>query len=177
MTRTVGVQTSVIVWLAIVYVWLWGDISIGNMLAGLLIGVLITVLLPLPRVGVAGTAQPLRILQLLAVIAYYALESSVQVAWLALRPGPAPITGVLRVRLTIKSDLVLVLCCDALNLIPGTMVLEIDKDRRSVYVHVLDVGSDDAVTKFYRSTRRLERLFIMAFEPDADRHPIAEVDR
>ena len=59
------------------------------------------------------------------MIVYYAIQSSIQVAWLAIRPSPPPVTGVLRYQLGIKSDLVLTLCIDVLNLIPGTMVLEI----------------------------------------------------
>lgn len=168
MSRSRVVQLFVLIWLATVYVWLWGDVSAANIVAGLAIGLLIMLALPLPRVHVHGRAHPISILALIVLIAYYALESSVQVAWLAVRPGSPPATGVLRVRLTIQSDLVLVLCCDVLNLIPGTMVLEIDKETRVVYVHVLDVGSDEAVNNFYRSTRRLERLFIASFEREAD---------
>ncbi|MBJ8348595.1 Na+/H+ antiporter subunit E [Antrihabitans sp. YC2-6] len=164
MTRERVVQISVLCWLAIVYVWLWGDISVGNILAGLVIGALVMWSLRLPRVRVEGRVHVLSILQLILLTGYYALESSAQVAWLAIRPGPLPPTGVLRIRLQIESDLVLVLCCDVLNLIPGTMVLEIDKARRTVYVHVIDVGSTKAVGKFYRSTRRLEKLFIDGFE-------------
>mgnify|MGYP002652660570 CR=1 FL=1 len=168
MRRSRAIQFAVLIWLAVVYVWLWGVISVANIVSGLVIGALIMFALPLPRVPVAGRVHPLSIVVLLGSIVYYALESSLQIAWLAIRPKAPPITGVLRVRMEIKSDMVLVLFCDTLNLIPGTMVLEIDKDRRLVYVHVLDVGSDAAVNTFYRSTHRLERLFISAFERDVE---------
>ena len=62
-------------------------------------------LLPLPRVPVGGLVHPLSLLALLAVIAYYAIESSIIVGWLAIRPAPPPVTGMLRVQLAIKSDL------------------------------------------------------------------------
>ena len=171
MNRPRLVQVFVLAWLTVVWVWLWGDISAANIISGATVGFFIMLLLPLPRVPVEGRAHPLSILMLFLTVCYYALESSAQVAWLAVRPGPLPVTGVLRVRLKIRSDLILVLCCDVLNLIPGTMVLEIDQERRLVYVHVLDVGSDAAVTKFYRSTHRLERLFISSFEREADWRP------
>jgi multicomponent Na+:H+ antiporter subunit E len=172
--RSRVVSLFVLIWLTIVYVWLWGDISVANVAGGLVVGGVIMVALPLPRVQVEGRLHPLSFAVLVALTAYYALESSAQVAWLAVRPGAPPVTGVLRVQLSIKSDLVLVLCCDVLNLIPGTMVLEIDKVRRVVYVHVLDVSSDAAVDKFYRTTRRLEQLFISAFERPAEWKEVAE---
>ncbi|KAA0022160.1 Na+/H+ antiporter subunit E [Antrihabitans cavernicola] len=164
MSRTATVRLFVLAWLAAVWVLLWGDISIANVLAGLAVGLLIMTLLPLPRVPVDGRAHLWSIIQLIWLTAYYALESSAQVAWLAVRPGPPPVTGVLRVRLSIESDLVMVLCCDVLNLIPGTMVIELDKERRLAYVHVLDVGSERSVERFYSTTRRLEQLFIDSFE-------------
>lgn len=162
-------RTGVVLWLAVVYTLLWGTLTIGNLIAGLLIGIVIVVVLPLPTVPVTGRFSPVSVAELIVVSAYYAMESSLQVAWLALR-GAQPVSGVLRVRLDIRSDLVLALFVDLLNLFPGTMVLEIDKARRVIYVHVLDLGTEAAVAQFYRTTRRLERLFIASFERPVDRH-------
>ncbi|MFF3221930.1 Na+/H+ antiporter subunit E [Nocardia suismassiliense] len=163
-SREIVVRISVLSWLTVVWIALWGDLSIANLLAGLAVGALIMVALPLPRVPVNGRLHPLSLVELAVVATYYAIESSLQVAWFAIRPAPPPVSGVLRVYLSTKSDLVLVLCTDLLNLIPGTMVLEIDRRRCVVYVHVLDVSSDAAVDKFYRTTRRLEKLLIDSFE-------------
>lgn len=168
--RERAVRVGILVWLTAVYMALWGDLSVANLLAGLAVAALIMVTLPLPRVPVAGRLHPLSLAELIVVSVYYALESSLQVAWFAIRPAPPPVSGVLRLRMEIKSDLVLALCADLLNLIPGTMVLEIEKERRVVFVHVLDVGSDAAVDKFYRTTRRLERLLIASFERPAEWH-------
>ncbi len=162
--RSTTVRIGVLLWLTAVWLTLWGDLSVGNLLAGLAIGASIMLTLPLPRVPVSGRLHPLSLVELIVVSSYYTLESSLQIAWFAIRPPPPPVSGVLRVRLNIRSDLVLVLCADLLNLIPGTMVLEIDRQRCVFYVHVLDVGSDKAVDKFYRTTRRLERLLISSFE-------------
>jgi multicomponent Na+:H+ antiporter subunit E len=170
MTRETMVWIGSLVWLAVVYTALWGELSIANVLAGLAIGAVIMVALPLPRVPVSGRVHPLTLLQLIAVSVYYALESSLQIAWFAMRPSGAPVSGVLRVRLAIRSPLVMVLCADLLNLIPGTMVLEMDRQTHTVWVHVLDVGSDAAVERFYFTTRRLEQLLIRAFERPAEWH-------
>ncbi|MFF7938763.1 Na+/H+ antiporter subunit E [Nocardia gamkensis] len=162
--RETVVRIGVLAWLTMVWLALWGDLSVANLLGGLVVAALIMLALPLPRVPVSGRLNPLPLVALIVASAYYALESSLQVAWFALRPTPMPVSGVLRVYARTRSDLVLVLWTDVLNLIPGTMVLEIDRRRWVVYVHVLDVGSDAAVDKFYRITRRLERLMIDAFE-------------
>ena len=76
-----------------------------------------------------------------------------------------------RVRVAIKSDMVLTLAVDYLNLVPGTMVLEIDHRRRMLYVHVFDVRSDKKVRQFYKQVSFVERMFIKAFERDSEWHP------
>ncbi|MCQ4120784.1 Na+/H+ antiporter subunit E [Rhodococcus tibetensis] len=173
MTREGFLRLSALVWLTAVWILLWGNLSIANVVSGLAVGVLIMVLMPLPGVPVQGRVHVLSLLRLGWKFVYYSLESSLQIAWLAVRPGPLPVTGVLRYQLGIKSDLVLTLFIDVLNLIPGTMVLEIDQARRIVYVHVLDMGSAKAVGQFYRTVAQLERLFVAAFERDSEWKPSA----
>ena len=62
----------------------------------------------------------------------------------------------------------LALAVNIINLIPGSIVLEIDQVRRLIYVHVIDVGSDRAVNQFYRQVRQVERLLVAAFERDSE---------
>lgn len=177
--RTNTLRVWMICWLILVWVLLWGTISAANILSGLVIALVITLLLPLPPVPVEGRLHPLSLLRLLVTVAYYLVSSSVQVAVLALKPGPPPLTAVLRAHLPLKSDLVLVLAVNIINLTPGTVVLEIDQARRMLYVHVLDVGSDRTVNRFYRQVAGLEKLLVKTFERERDWRPSAEkeVDR
>lgn len=171
--RTWLLKVWVLVWLTLVWLLLWGTISFANVLSGLAVATLITVLLPLPAVPVQGRLHPLSLLWLALNVAWWLVESSTQVAWLALRPGRPPLSAVLRVRFALKSDLVLALAVNILNLTPGTIVLEIDQTRRLVYVHVLDVGSQRSVDRFYRQAAKLERLLVAAFERDSEWRPAA----
>ncbi len=169
--RAVLVKLGHLVWLDAVWVMLWGTVSWGNIAAGLLVGLAILLLLPLPPVPVEGRVHIGALLKLIGVFVVEMFRSSLEVAWLAIRPGAMPLSAVLRAKVSIKSDLVLTLLVDMMNLIPGTMVLEIDTQRRLLYVHVVDVSSEKAVRQFYRTTARLERLFISAFERDSEWHP------
>jgi multicomponent Na+:H+ antiporter subunit E len=161
----------VLCWLTLVWVLLWGKLSAANILGGLAIAMVITVLLPLPAVPIEGRLHPLSLLRLVVVVAYQLVLSSVQVAWLAVKPGPPLLSAVLRARLAIKSDLVLALAVNIMSLIPGSIVLEVDQERRLVYVHVIDVGNEKAVARFYRQVEQIERLLVAAFERDADWQP------
>jgi multicomponent Na+:H+ antiporter subunit E len=158
-------------WLVLAWILLWGNLSAANIISGLAVALLITLLLPMPMVPVEGRLHPLSLLRFIGVVAWYLMASSVQVAWLAIKPGPPPRSAVLRVRFATKSDLVLALGVNAINLTPGTLVLEIDRDERMLYVHVLDVGSSRAVNRFYHEVAVLEHLLRRAFERQTDWRP------
>lgn len=164
MNRDNVLRVGVLIWLTAVWVALWGQVSVANVLAGAGVGAVIMVTLPLPWIPTRGRLRPVPLVKLVAISVYYALESSLQLAWFALRPGPSPHSGVLKVEFAFRSDLVMVLCANLINLIPGTMVLEIDREHCAAYVHVIDVSSAEAVAKFYRTIRVLERLLIDGLE-------------
>ena len=173
--RRILLRVWVLIWLMLVWILLWGTFSAANMLSGLVIALIITLLLPLPVVPVEGRLHPISLLGLIGMVGWYLVLSSLQLALLAVKPGPPPLSAVLRAHLAIKSDLVLALAVNIINLTPGTIVLEIDQVRRMIYVHVIDVGSDRAVKRFYSQIAQVERRLIASFEcedhwrPSADR--------
>ncbi|MCX6468425.1 Na+/H+ antiporter subunit E [Williamsia herbipolensis] len=169
--REIAVRLWTIGWLTFVWVLLWGTISWANILGGVAVAVVILVLLPLPRVPVEGRIHPATVVLLVAYLIRDFFVSSAEVAWLAVRPRRPPLSAVLRTRLAIKSDMVLTLAVDYINLVPGTMVVEIDHRRRLLYVHLIDVSSEKKVRAFYRQMETVERLFIRAFERDSEWHP------
>ena len=168
--RQIALRAWILCWLTLVWILLWGTFSAANMLSGLAIALLITVLLPLPAVAVEGRVHPLSLVRLIVTVMYYLLLSSVQVAALAVKRKP-PLSAVLRAQLSVKSDLVLALAVAIYTLIPGSMVLQIDMARRMLYMHVIDVGSERAVSRFYRQVAVIERLLIATFERQHDWRP------
>ncbi|WP_101950491.1 Na+/H+ antiporter subunit E [Mycobacterium sp. 3519A] len=172
--RSIALRVWVLIWLMLVWILLWGTFSAANIVSGLAVALCITLLLPLPAVPVEGKLHPLSLLRLVLLVAWHLVVSSVQLAFLAVKPGPPPLNAVLRAHLALKSDLVLALAVNMINLTPGTIVLEIDQVRRMIYVHVIDVGSERAVARFYRQIAQIERLLVASFERDEDWRPIEE---
>lgn len=169
--RNVVLRVWVVCWLILVWILLWGTFSAANVLSGLLVALVITLLLPLPAVPVEGRVHPLSLLRLLVTVGYYLVLSSVQIAFLAIKPGPPPLSAVLRAHLAVRSDLVLALAVNIFNLIPGSIVLEIDQSRRMLYMHVIDVGNERAVARFYAQVTEVERMLIATFEREKDWQP------
>ncbi len=170
-SREVGVRLWTIAWLTFVWVLLWGTVSWANIIGGVVLAVAVLTVLPLPRVPVEGRIHPLSVARLVVRLVVDFFVSSLQIGWMAIRPGRPPLGAVVRVRVAIKSDMVLTLAVDYLNLVPGTMVLEIDHRRRMLYVHVFDVRSEKKVRAFYDQVAYVERMFIKAFERDSEWHP------
>ena len=172
--RKITLRIWTLCFLMLVWILLWGTVSAANILSGLAIALIITLLLPLPPVPVEGRVHPISLLGLIGLVGWYLAQSSLQLAVLAVKPGPPPLSAVLRAHMAIKSDLVLALAVNIINLTPGTIVLEIDQVRRMIYVHVIDVGSDRAVKRFYRQIAQVERLLIASFEREEHWRPSAE---
>ncbi|WP_326548277.1 Na+/H+ antiporter subunit E [Mycolicibacterium sp. ND9-15] len=172
--RSALLRLSVLGGLVLVWILLWGDASAANFIGGLVVALVITLLLPLPRVPVQGKVHPLSLLRLVAQVAYWLAGSSIQIAWLAIKPGPPPLSAVLRAHFALKSDLVLTLAANIINLTPGTIALEIDQARRMVYVHVINVGSDRTLNHFYTQMATLERLLVAALEREEDWRPATD---
>ncbi|MBB3037552.1 Na+/H+ antiporter subunit E [Hoyosella altamirensis] len=164
MIRTALLRISGVLWLAGIWVLLWGTVSVGNVLSGILIGLAVVYLLPLPRIPIGGRLHPISFLVLNAVVAFMLLRATLQVAWITIRPGPPPNSAILKRRVDVRSDLVLTLIVDALSLIPGSLVLQVDKVQRVVFVHVIDISDKRAIAKFHKDTDRLVRWFVRAFE-------------
>lgn len=171
MRRDQQLKIAGTLWLTFVWVMLWGTLSVANVLGGLVVSAVITYLLPMPSIPVTGQFHVLAFLRLHVTIAHKLLKSSVLLAWLSVKPGPPPRSAIVKRQLTTQSDLVLTLIVDALNLIPGSIVLEIDKSQRVVFVHVFGVEDNKAIEQFHKDTDHIERRFAAAFERDREFRP------
>ena len=155
-----------VLWLTAVWVGLWGSLTPANVLGGLLVA---ATLLALPLSGGdahAGPASSVRPAALLRFVAFFAVDlvrASLQVVVLVLRPRARLRQAVVAVPVAGASDALLTVLANAISLTPGTLTLEVDRARSTLYVHVLQVGEGpDAVEKVRRDILALERLAIRA---------------
>lgn len=166
--RGLKTRWAQILWLTLVWVLLWGELSVGNVLAGVLLGVLLTRLLPLPPVEFNGRARPVASLALLARFIVDVVIASIQVSYLALRWDRPPRGAVLRVQLRSHSDLYLTLTAELASLVPGSIIVEAHRLTGTLYVHVLDVEVSGGVEKARESVLAQERRVLYALASDAE---------
>ncbi|MBM7081680.1 Na+/H+ antiporter subunit E [Micromonospora sp. SCSIO 07396] len=133
-------------WLVVVWNLLWGNFSPANLLAGLLVSGAVLVFFPLPPVSFGGRLRPRALLRLAGVFVVELVSASIHVAAIAVRPGFRPRGAIIGVRLRVRTDLNLALTAELLSLVPGTLIVEVDRDAGVLYVHVLDVRSPADLT-------------------------------
>lgn len=163
--RAVAVQWPTMVWLTVVWVLLWGDLRLGNVLAGFAIAFAVTVLLPLPAVASGGRLRPLGMVRLIAHFVRDLIVASVQVGVQAFQPGP-PVSAVIRVQLRSSSDLYLTLTAELCSLVPGSIVVEAHRLTRTLYLHVLDLDTAGGVEAARQSVLDQEERVLRAIASD-----------
>ena len=66
--------------------------------------------------------------------------SGAQVAWRAIGPGGVTQGAIVRVQLRTDSDLLLTIVAETVSLVPGSLVLDLDREERLIAVHLLHVA-------------------------------------
>ncbi len=124
-------------WCAVIWVGLWGDLSLANVLAGLALGFALSLLLPLrPSSRRYRPSVPGHI-WFTIVLGVALVRSTIDVASWVLR-GPARMNpGIIRVDIGHWDAMVLAMGLNATTLTPGTLTLDIDPEAGFVRIHVL----------------------------------------
>jgi multicomponent Na+:H+ antiporter subunit E len=158
-------QPLVLVWLLVVWLALWGDVSLFLVVTGLGVAVLACLAFPLPPLRTELVIRPWPTLKLLAGFVVDVVRASTQVALVVLRPRCRVRNAVVAVPLRTSSDVVLTTVAVLLSLVPGSVVVEARRSTHTLYLHVLDVHSDDEVEAFRADVLRLEERIVAAFAP------------
>lgn len=152
-------------WLTVVWVLLWGDLTWGNVIMGLVLALVVTLVLPLPRVPFDVRVRPWGVARLVGRFIYDVLVASVQVAGFALGRR-TPRGAVIRVRLHAHSDVFLYLTSGFTSLVPGSVVVEAHRLTGTMYVHVFDVEMQGGLEGAEQAILAQEERILRAFASD-----------
>ncbi|SFP15784.1 multicomponent Na+:H+ antiporter subunit E [Geodermatophilus dictyosporus] len=161
-------QVPLMAWLVLVWMLLWGSWSWANLLSGLLVALTVLTLLPLPHVIDGTRVRPVPLLVFLGHFVVDLFTSGAEVAWQALRPGGVDRTAIVRVQLRADSDLLLTMVAEATSLVPGSLVLDLDREHRVMTLHLLPVRDLEDVERKKAHVLVVERRLVRAFGSAAD---------
>ncbi|MGW4680518.1 Na+/H+ antiporter subunit E [Micromonospora taraxaci] len=155
-------QVVALGWLVLVWNLLWGDVNWANLVGGLLVGGAVLVFYPLPAVSFGGRLRPWALLVFAGRFVVELVTASLHIARIAVQPGYRPRGAIIGVRLRVSSDLNLALTAEAVSLVPGTLILEVDRDAGTLYLHVLDTHRPSDLDVARERTLTVERRIIRA---------------
>lgn len=104
--------------------------------------------------------------QYVPVFLWEVLKANIDVAYRAIHPDLPIKPGIVKVRTSLESDIARTLLANSITLTPGTMSVDIDEQRSVLYIHWIDVHSQDTEAATRAIAERFERLLRKVFEEE-----------
>lgn len=167
-------QWPLLIGLALVWGALWQDFSPGVLLMGAFYSLVILWFYRLPRVKFSGRVNLWYVLVFTARFIGRIITASIAVAWDAISQGPKIVNSVVAVHLRSHDDLIVTLTGHALALIPGSLVIDVDRPSSTLYLHCLDVTNEEEVEHFREEALATEAAIIRAIGSREDLELVRE---
>ena len=149
-------ELPLLVWLVVVWGALWQDFSPGNLLFGALLAVGVARLFYLPPVELSGRFNILYAVPFAVVFLGKVVVASAQVFYLAVVRGPQVTNAIVAVRLRSHQDLLVTATGHVISLIPGSLVVEVDRSTSTLYLHAINITSREDVESLRNEVRSIE---------------------
>ncbi|SEE91056.1 multisubunit sodium/proton antiporter, MrpE subunit [Arthrobacter alpinus] len=153
-------KLPLLIWLVVVWGALWQDFSAGNLLFGALIAIAVFQMFYLPPIELSGRFNVLRAATLALWFLKEVTVASFQVLFWSVVKGPKIRNAVIAVPLRSPSDLLMTAVGHVLSLIPGSLVVEVDRGCATLYVHAMNAPTPESVDKVRRGIQDIEARLI-----------------
>lgn len=171
-------RALLVAWLTVLWLVLWRDVSVANVVSGVAIALVVLALFPPRQVTGDHALRPLKLMVFMGYFAWKLVVSNLIVAREIVTPRDNVRSGIVAVPVVACSDLVTTVVANAISLTPGTLTLEVRRDPPMLFVHVLHLHDLDQVRRDIRTLQRLAVAAIGSAEAvaafDADRQPDVE---
>ncbi|HEV7956808.1 MAG: Na+/H+ antiporter subunit [Microbacteriaceae bacterium] len=161
-------QLPLLIALVVLWMLLWGAVSWLNLITGFLLALLVTRVFYLPPVELSGRFNPIWFAAFLVRFVGELVFASFQVAFQAFDPRGVRSNAVIAVQLHTRSDFIMTLTAIALSLIPGSLVVEADRERSILYLHALNVGDSAGVDQVRSKVLAVENRLVRALGSSDD---------
>lgn len=157
--------SGVLLWSTALWVALWHDLSVANVVAGLLVGAGVLALSGAPRVLARDDADRVRIrpiasLYFVGYVLVKLVEANLYLAWEILTPHNRINVGVVAVPLRTESTTAAMIVANVITLTPGSITIESLGSPPTLYVNVMHLHD---VERVRRSLLHIEVLSVRAF--------------
>ncbi len=91
-------------------------------------------------------------------------KANLDVALRVIRPSLPINPGIIKVNTSLRSETGLTFLANSITLTPGTLTVDIDKEKGVLYVHWIDVKTKDREEATQRIVKRFEKILKRIFE-------------
>lgn len=155
-------QLPFFLWLIALWMLLWGQFTVLAAVTGLVVALFVTRVFRLPPVELSGRVNLWHGAAFVAMFFFAVLRGSLLVAWQTINLARYPGTAIIAVPLRTDDDLIMAHVGVTASLIPGSLIVDVDRDRRILYLHVIGVSSDRDVEAQRASVQRWEERIVRA---------------
>lgn len=155
-------QLPLVVGLLVLWLLLWEEITVISVVTGVVLAVLVTRLLYLPPVLLSGRFNPWRGLLFGLRMMWDVTVASLQVAWRSVDLRWQPVNSIIAVPLRTHSDLVLTLTAESVSVVPGTVVVDVDRGRSVLYLHAFGTRTHEDAEGARRAVLGIEERILLA---------------
>lgn len=160
--RALVSQTLLIAGLVLLWCLLWGTFDILTLLTGVVLAIVVSAFFYLPAVELSGRINLWWTFVFFAKLLLDIVRASAEIAWLVLKPSYRASNAIIGVRLRTRSDLIMSWTAEAVSIVPGSIVVDIDRTNSTLYLHALDVGDDADIERVVAEVLGTERRLILA---------------
>ncbi|MEM1286900.1 MAG: Na+/H+ antiporter subunit E [Pseudomonadota bacterium] len=132
--------------LAIVWLFVSGSFNFLNAIFGYVLG-LGALYFIREQIGTIGYLRRVgRVASLIYLFLFELLMSAVRVFKLAIQPDLSSLEpGIIAYPLAVDRDFEIALLANLITLTPGTLSIDVSDDRRTLYIHAIDIDDKEAV--------------------------------
>ena len=149
-------------WLTFVWCAAWRDFGLPSVAFGAILALLVLLVFRLPTLYLSNRFNIWYALVFLGYFTYQVARASVEVFWFALTYKAPLRNSVVAVKLRTESDLWITAISHAMSLIPGSLVVDVDRGNSILYFHVLNASDQDDVEEFRAEAHRIEAMILKA---------------
>jgi len=161
-------QLPLFIGLVLIWMLLWGEFTLLSLITGIVLAFLVSWFFYLPAVRLGDRINPWYCAVYLGRLLYDIAHASIAITWSAFSPAYRPGNAIVGVNLRTRNDLILTLVAVSLSIVPGSIVVDVNRVNSTLYLHVFNVNDHAGVEKMRREALNTEYRIVKAIGSRAD---------
>lgn len=148
--------------IALTWVFLKGEANLLNFVWGYILGAGVLLIFPLIPPGKVYTKKILGFIDLCWIFMVELFNANMAVLLVVLKGNTRPPSGIVAYPLAVKTDWGITVLANLITLTPGTISVEVTPDRKTLYIHALEIDDPASIIDGIKTS--FEKRVLEVFE-------------